>query len=116
MCCKEESIIIEDWRQIKVEGINSIEKKVAEYHIWSIEKIPYGKFKVKILEHQDGEFFGFPNLAVRSIEDGSPDWIGGMGNTIDEALKDTLKYFMKTLEGRENLTEKDFEWSAHEDF
>jgi hypothetical protein len=105
-----------NWKEIKVEGIGSIEKVVAEFHIWSTEKIPYGKFKVKIFESQNGSFTGSPNIAVKSLEDDSPDWIGGMGTSIEEALEDTLKCFMDTLKGREDLTEEDFEWSAHEDY
>lgn len=105
-----------NWKETKVEGIGLIEKVVAEFQIWSIEKIPSGKFKVKIFERQNSTFIGSPNIAVKSLEDNYPDWICGMGASIEEALEDTLKYFMGTLQGREDLTEEDFEWSAHEDF
>jgi hypothetical protein len=32
----------------------------------------------------------------------------GFGSTIEEALDDTIKYFLKMLGDRENLTENDF--------
>ena len=105
-----------DWKETKVEGIGLIEMVVAEFHILSIEKIPFGKFKVKIFDRQNGTFIGSPNIAVKSLDDSSPDWICGMGASIEGALEDTLKYFMNTLQGREELTEEDFECFAHEDF
>jgi hypothetical protein len=105
-----------DWKDIKITGINKIDKIVAEFHVWAIDKVPNGKFKVKILETAKGGYIGLPNLAVKSIKDGTPDGMAGFGQSIEEALEDTIKYFLQTLEGREDLTEDDFEWSDPDDF
>ncbi|MEK3743788.1 hypothetical protein NST23_13965 [Brevibacillus sp. FSL K6-0770] len=105
-----------DWKDIKVTGINKIDKVVAEYYVWAIDKVPYGKFKIKILETAKGGYIGLPNLAVKSLEDGTADNTSGFGNSIEEALEDTINFFLKTLEGRTDLAEEDFEWSDPHDF
>ncbi|EMT49946.1 hypothetical protein I532_24935 [Brevibacillus borstelensis AK1] len=107
---------MKDWKDIEITGINKIDKVVAEFQVWAIEKVPYGKFKIKILETAKGGYIGLPNLAVKNIRDGTPDGTSGFGGTIEEALEDTIKYFLQTLEGRENLTENDFVWSDPHDF
>ncbi|MFD0959143.1 hypothetical protein [Paenibacillus chungangensis] len=96
-------------------SISKIEKVVAEFNVWPREQIPFAKFKVKILETESGEFIGLPNIAVKD-EDGCPDWISGVGKSIDEALADAIKYLYGTLQGRAELTEQDFEWSDPHDF
>ncbi|MBG9790326.1 hypothetical protein P4V47_25895 [Brevibacillus laterosporus] len=105
-----------NWKDITITGVNTIDRVVAEFHVWATGKIPYGKFKVKILENKRGGFVGVPNLAVKNETDGTPDYISGLGSSIEEALEDTIKYFFQTLEGRENLSEDDFEWSDPHDF
>lgn len=104
-----------DWKDIRVQGINKIEKVIAEFNVWAIDNVPYGKFKVKILEQPNGQYVGVPNVAVKN-QDGIPDGISGLGRTENEALEDTIKYFLKSLEGRTDLTEDDFEWSDPHDF
>lgn len=107
---------MKDWKEIKVAGINKIDKVVAEFEVWATEKVPYGKFKIKILETTNGGYIGLPNLAVKNISDGTPEGTSGFGRTIEEALEDTIKYFLQTLEGRTDLAEDDFEWSDPHDF
>jgi hypothetical protein len=68
-----------------------------------------------VVERPDGSFLGVPNVAIRS-SDGSPDWISGLGGSVDEALEDTLRYFVRSVGGNVNLTLEDFEWAASEDF
>jgi hypothetical protein len=106
---------MEEWKKIRVKGVSKIEKVIAIFEIWAIEKVPYAKFKIKIIENNSGEYVGVPNIAVKNA-DGSPDWIGGFGSNSTEALEDTLKYFMESLNDRDDLTEDDFEWAAPEDF
>ena len=55
--------------KIENNGIASIEKCVSEFDIMELIKTPYGKFKVKIYEKQNGEFCGYTNLKIRD-EDG----------------------------------------------
>lgn len=56
---------MDDWRNIRIEGVAKIEKRVAEFQVWELNKTPYAKFKVKIIEWQDNQFTGFTNIGVR---------------------------------------------------
>ena len=112
---------MDKWKELKIAGISNIEKVVAEFNIWSLEKIPYGKFKVKVIENKKGGFIGIPNVRIKNSSDGSIDGISGLGTSIDEALEDTLIYLMDLVNDYEKkykreLTEEDFEWSSPEDF
>ncbi|MCM0649722.1 hypothetical protein NBE98_15255 [Clostridium swellfunianum] len=60
-------------------------------------------------------------MQIKNHEDGSLDGTAGFGNSPDEALEDTLKYFMELINDYEQLykrelNEEDVEWSAFEDF
>lgn len=107
-----------EWKNIKIHGISSIEKCVAEFNIWDFEHIPYGKFKVKIYEDQKGIFHGYTNLAI--LNDGIPDYCSGTGKSIEEALDDTVRYFMDQITEHQKsngeLSEEDFEWGDPSDF
>ncbi|MFZ3589954.1 hypothetical protein ACOI1C_11895 [Bacillus sp. DJP31] len=105
-----------NWKDINIQGIARIEKVVGEFIVWELDKTPYGKFKVKIIENLQGTFTGYPNIELKNKEDGSPEWVSGMGQTIDEALEDTLKCFLEMINEREELTEDNFEWSDRYDF
>lgn len=109
---------MKDWKNIKIDGVNEIEKVVAEFNIHAMQKLPFFKFKVKVRESSTGGYCGSPNVAVRSQIDNEPDWTSGFGHSIAEALEDTIVYFFKTLEGIDidNLTEDDFVWSDIHDF
>ncbi|KHD35617.1 hypothetical protein NL50_12755 [Clostridium acetobutylicum] len=106
---------MEKWKDVKIEGIARIEKVVAEFDVMELQKTPYGKFKVKIYESQDGEFIGYTNLRVK---DKTGDACGGVGhgNTIEEALKDTIEYFLKVLSDKDFWEEEDFECADAFDF
>ena len=100
-------------------GAIRIDRVVAEYDVWFDESIPFAKMKVKILERNGGDFLAVSNLAVRNLLSGEPEWIAGMGSSIDEALQDKLARFFDAV--RENtpesgLLDSHFEWSAPEDF
>ncbi|CAH1223278.1 hypothetical protein PAECIP111893_04944 [Paenibacillus plantiphilus] len=109
---------MDDWKSIKVDGVTKIEKIVAEFNVWAIQKLPFPKFKVKIKEISTGGFSGSTNVAVRSLLDNEPEWTIGFGNTITESLEDTIKSFFETIEGMEetSLSEDDFVWSDPHDF
>ena len=47
--------------------------------------------------------------------DGSPEWISGLGATEEEALEDTLKWFMDSV-GNAPLPADDFTWSDPHEF
>jgi hypothetical protein len=107
--------ILEDWKDVKVPGVSKIEKIVGEFNIWSIDKLPFPKFKIKIRESNRGGYFGSTNVAVKSNIDNEPDWISGFGNSVSEALEDTIKCFFDTI-GNDDMSEEDFIWADIYDF
>jgi len=99
------------WQTLLVPGLGPIERVVAVFTIGPpLERLPFASFKVKVIERADGSLFGVPNVAVRTA-DGTPDWIGGFGKTVDEALAECLTYFLGTVDDRAkaDLFEEDFE-------
>lgn len=108
-------IDLEDWKKIKIEGIASIEKCVAEFDVGELVKTPYSKFKVKIFERQNSTFIGFTNLQVKD-NDGCPYAGVGYGDTVEKALLDTINYFLTMLREKESLNEEDFECVDPYDF
>lgn len=104
-----------NWKFIKINEVVEINKVVAVFEIWNHIKLPYGKFKVKILEKCDGSFIGVPNVAFKDHE-GNVNWISGFGKSIEEALEDTISCFFDTIKKEEELKDIDFEWASPEDF
>ena len=106
------------WGTIEINGIVGIERVVAEFQI-ECPEIPNRYFRVKITENKNDRYIGRCNISICN-RDGFPEWISGLGNSIDEALEDTLRQFMRSLQqgkgDRSILEENDFEWSACEDF
>lgn len=86
------------WKNLKMDRIGSIEKCVAEFQVWAQEILPYGKMKIKIYENQKGVFSGYTDIRVIRKFDGSPEGAVGHGKTVDEALEDTINYFMEIAE------------------
>jgi hypothetical protein len=105
---------MESWACIELEGVAKIEKCVAEFNIWELNLTPWAKFKVKIFEDNNGNFAGYTNLLLKS--ESGPECGVGHGNTIEEALKHTVKYFLSMLKGRGKLTSDDFEAVDSYDF
>lgn len=104
-----------DWKKININGIAKIERLVDEFEVWELDKIPYGKFKVKIFETADGKFTGRTNLMV--IDKTKSFYPGiGHGNTISETLSDTIRYFYSLIDEVDNLTEECFEYVDAMDF
>lgn len=111
--------MIVNWNKIKIDGIASIEKVVAEFDIGELKYTPYSKFKVKVKEKQKGGYIGYVNLYVK-YEDGYPSPEVGIGDTIEETVIDTIEIFMKQVkerfENKGELEEKDFEFVDSFDF
>lgn len=109
----------EKWEDIKIDGIASIEKVVAEFIIGEHKYTPYGKFNVKILKRQKGGYLGYTNLLVKG-DDGYPSSEVGVGKTIEEALTNTIEVFLEQLMKKEStngkLEENDFEVADYFDF
>ncbi|AVR02630.1 hypothetical protein RJ492_004565 [Pluralibacter gergoviae] len=106
------------WHDLKLEHVGRIEKTVAEFTVWMITVLPYAKMKVKIYEDDHGNYKGRTDLQIKRKFDGCPESAIGYGNTIEEALEDTISYFNSMLkeDGFEELTEKDIEYSEYSDF
>lgn len=95
-----------DWKDIRIEGIESIDKCVAEFDISALnflgelyegDYIPYGLFKVKIYESQTSSgFSGFTNLRLKTPEGGYEGGYG-FGHSLEGALEDTVRNFMANL-------------------
>lgn len=104
-----------DWKQIKIKGIASIEKFIAEFNVFELIKTPYGKFKVKIYQSNNGKFIGYTNLQLKD-DDGCPFAAIGYVDSVEEALQDTIEYFIKMLDKKDHLEEGDFEYMDPSDF
>ena len=68
---------------------------------------------------EENNFNGRTNVCIKSLT-GDLEWIAGLGESIDEALEDTLTQFIRSIEkyrgDRSIFQEPDFEWAACEDF
>jgi hypothetical protein len=106
-----------DWKKINILGIAKIEKCVAEFNIWELKISPYAKFKVKIFEDNKNKFTGFSNLMIID-KVGNYDCSVGYGDTIEDALKDTIDQFIKMTSWKrpEEWIEDDFRCSDSFDF
>jgi len=105
-----------EWELIQIPGIAAIEERVAEFQVWELNKTPYGKFKVKILKRARGSYSGYTNIMVKNAVGGDAECGVGHGNSIAEALEDTIRNLLELLSYKEQFTEDDFEWSDPDDF
>lgn len=104
-----------EWKNIKIQGIGNIEKCVGEFNISETLKTPYGKFKVKIYERQNGKYVGYTNLQIKD-KDGCAFAGVGHGETVEEALKDTIEYFLNMINENQDIGKENFECSDPFDF
>ncbi|MGG4440860.1 hypothetical protein [Brevibacillus fortis] len=105
-----------NWKNIKINGVIDIDKCVAEFRINETRsgRTPSGRFKVKIFEEQDGDFYGITNIGVKRL-DNEPLGLG-TGKSIEEALKNTVDNFVQEMNFKGQLTDDDFEWAELDDF
>lgn len=111
------------WRDINIKYVGAIEKCVAEFQIWLHDILPYGKMKIKIYERQDHIFFGYTDVRVIRKFDNSPEGAVGHGKSIEEALVDTIKYFIQIVEEDypkseypNGLSDSDIQYVDYSDF
>lgn len=93
------------WRK-KVEEVNKIEKLVSEYVIWMEGILPCEKMKIRIYEDQDGTFNGCTDVRIKRKFDGDFEGSVGFGPTEEEALRDTIDWFLKMI--NEDYPRKDY--------
>jgi len=105
------------WKNIQVDGIAKIEKCVAEFNIWELDISPYAKFKIKVFEDNESKFTGYSNLQVIDSV-GNYNCSVGYGNTIEEALENTIRCFidMTLWKATDKWMEIDFLCSDFFDF
>jgi hypothetical protein len=93
-----------------------VERVAAVFRVGPpLDRLPFPSFKVKVVERADGSFSASPNVALRGL-DGEPDWIGGLGASVEEALEDALRRFARNLDERAELSAADFAWSDPSEF
>lgn len=121
-----------NWKDIKIDGIDQIEKCIGEFEITALDFfenlyegdiLHYGSFKVKIYEGQNNaEFTGFTNLRlIDSLGLGGYEGGTGFGTTIEQALEDTIQNFMNNLTEynktkKSGLTKEDFVLVSYDEF
>ena len=103
------------WKSISIKGIARINKVVAEFDVYELQKTPYGKFKVKVYEQSDGSYIGYTNLQV--IDSTGSYYCGvGYGSTVHDTLEDTIYYFLSMLDREKIWNEADFMYCDPNDF
>jgi len=103
----------------EIEAVVRIDRVAEVFEIWPAGEFPLAKFKVKVLQREGAQFLGVPNIAIKSPVTGEPEWTSGLGDSIEEALDDALRYFFREVQDScydRPLTEDDFCWASSEDF
>lgn len=106
---------MDKWKEMKILGVVDIKKCVAEFQVSELKYTPWGYFKVKIYENNQGSFTGYTNLMLKDEDNCSFGGVGH-GDTIEAALEDTILYFIKMLREKHNLSDEDFEAADPYDF
>lgn len=91
-----------------------IERVVAIFEVVFRPNFPVTRMKIKVRQRSANSFIAFSNLAIRNPLSGSPEWTCGIGDDIESARDDAIRYFFLEVEnntGDRELSEDDFEWS-----
>ncbi len=107
---------MDEWKKIKFKNVK-IKKCVAEFEIWEQLYSPYGKFKIKVYEDENGDFNAYSNLLVKDNVGGFYCTVGH-GDSIEKALEDAIHYFfeMTSIKEPKEWNESDFMCSDSFDF
>jgi hypothetical protein len=106
-------------KRTDVNGVIRIDRVVEQLEIWLDQSFPFAKVRVKVLERSSGDFLAVPNVNVLNRTSREPEYISGLGSTVDEAVDDLLVRFVEGVREHtpiNGLAESDFEWAASEDF
>ncbi len=108
-----------NWKTIRVAGVQRMERVVAEFYV-ECSYIPSRYFRVKVTEDGNGQYIGRVNVSIKNAHQDAPEWVVGLGSSMDVALEDAIHRFIQSLEqsgkDQHRLTDADFEWAACEDF
>lgn len=89
---------MDEWRAIR-SGTGTpgapLKRLVTMFYIYD-SRIPGGTYKIRIYESALGSFLGGLNVAARDRY-GFPDYTGGSGETVFEALNNTIKHFFESV-------------------
>lgn len=101
-------------QQIPFPEVASIERVVAIFEVVFRPSFPVTRIKVKVLQRAPDSFIAFPNIAIKNLETGHPEWTSGLGDRIEDARDDAIRSFLADVEqykGDRELSEGDFEWA-----
>lgn len=87
-------------------NIELVRKNVAEFDVWSPLIFPYAKMKVIVYEDQQGVFTGYTDIRLIRRLDNQAQQTVSTGNTIEEALYNTVSDFVKMA--REDYPEGEY--------
>jgi hypothetical protein len=101
-----------DWKDIKIEGISRIERVAAKFQVWSVPKFPSTKMIVKITEDVSGMYHGSTNLGVRKKESKEVLWAQASGDNIADVLSLTICEVLLYIEenNADKRSDDDFVW------
>lgn len=109
------------WKDIRLKYDGKIRRLADEFEVSMPAVLPYCKMKVRIYEESDGRFRGRTDVMIVR-KDGSPESSVGYGTTIEEALEDTIRYFVQMIEedylidGSVKLCASDIRYAESSDF
>ena len=86
------------WHELEVEQVSKIRKCVGEFEVWMHQILPYGKMKIKIHEEQNKTYTGKTDICIKRKFDGQAECAVGFGESIEEALEETIIWFKKMVE------------------
>ena len=106
---------MEDWKKLSIEHVTNIEKVVGFYNVQS-PLFPYGHIKIKIVESQNDLYYGVANMAVREKTTDTVVFQRYTGLTCEEALHETIKMLLQSIQRAQAVHEDDFVWIDPRDF
>lgn len=108
-------IKMDDWKMVDLCGAGNIERVCGVYEIYEHNQMPFGFFKIKVMEDRNGNYVAVANVRLKA-PDGSPEGQAGLGHSEVEALQDCLRSFMIALKERGECAPEDFSWTDPERF
>lgn len=97
------------WHSLKIDGVAEIERSVGVFVVGPKRDDLPMRFRIKVLERQDGTFLAHPEIAIKDKE-GQPDWVSGAGRTMEQALSSAFEMLLGSIAGKEPLTDASIWW------
>lgn len=102
------------WKDAALKHNVAVMRLAEEFEVSLAGIMPNAKCRIRVFERPDGKYLAFPNVAV--LVNGAPDWIGGAGDSVADALDNCLKYFFASFDRKKSYLESEIEWSDPVDF